>query len=1077
MGLRTQFIQMLGGVSKQTLPAVINDAFAQHRATFAAEQRAYQSSLSELLSTELGTLIRHRGLTRHEQAGYSNHGLVYACMGRRARNLAGLTFRLAKREPDGTPGEPILDHPLLERLANPFPELYSDGMQFVELWWLYVLASGNAYLMFDEKTAAKTRIPLSLTVLGAKHVSPKIDARTWRLLAWELRWGDTPRLVAPDALHQMKFANPDAGPQILGIGPLQAAQMEVDQDFARQRYDTAFFTNGAVLSATLKYDPGTNTRLAASLTPDQLKQAVEIFGDRHTGSPDKMHRVAALNAGWSLEKLGVSQRDMEFIEGRLFSARNIAMIFGVPRALMNDPEHGALSGEQLTAAEKLEARQNTVPDAKRASSFFQRTLVDRFAPGHIGYFDTDEIPALAEDFTEKVDNYVKLVGAQVPPRAAAELVDLGVDPTLLSEEVLVPAILAPLSDVLNPEPPLPRLPPTPPQVPPPDGAPDATPAGRRRLILLPASAVKRNGSAPADRAELRAIRWRAFVATFRPLERRFHRAVRAYVFALRREVLGNLNDVVSRSVADDILRILFDERVADGVLRRLARPFFAEAIRIGADGAAEEVGGDAIGLEAPGVRAFLDAKIVKVVGINDTIRDELRTALREGFDAGENLNGLATRVREVFDTTATRARTISRTEISTSVNGSRFLELAEQGIERHGWMSAHDQFVRESHAAADGEEVPLGEPFPSTGLLYPGDIDGPPEETVNCLPGDQRISGAVLAASKAFYAGPLVEIETRAGHRVTVTVHHPILSPRGFVPAGALREGDDILCEPLDIHGRSAFWDIQDQNGPPTIEQVFQALRAKGTSTTLRPRVGDFYGDARYFKGQIEIVSMVTLPAHEAIDADLMVEREAMAFPQELQQFDLVVPELAVGMSLPFRARSSSSPFPSASHLSPNRSWIHAEATPFESLALRLPTRFPAVFKQTADDDRAIGVIPLRQGQHAHSAVEVSKNAGDIDMHPLPTNVCRLGATADLTPRFPNPTGNRITLDSAQLAANLVRRYPARITTDRIYSLRRREFLGPVYDVHTVQGYFAAGYSATILHRNCRCSSYAVVSN
>ena len=50
------------------------------------------------------------------------------------------------------------------------------------------------------------------------------------------------------------------------------------------------------------------------------------------------------------------------------------------------------------------------------------------------------------------------------------------------------------------------------------------------------------------------------------------------------------------------------------------------------------------------------------------------------------------------------------------------------------WVTMHDDRVREGHALADGQEVPLGSPFVVDGeyLQYPGDPRGSAGNVVNC---------------------------------------------------------------------------------------------------------------------------------------------------------------------------------------------------------------------------------------------------------------------------------------------------------------------------------------------------------
>ncbi len=56
--------------------------------------------------------------------------------------------------------------------------------------------------------------------------------------------------------------------------------------------------------------------------------------------------------------------------------------------------------------------------------------------------------------------------------------------------------------------------------------------------------------------------------------------------------------------------------------------------------------------------------------------------------------------------------------------------LIESG-EEYLWATQGDRRVRHSHEKIDGMVRKDGEPFPN-GLRFPGDPEGPPEETSNC---------------------------------------------------------------------------------------------------------------------------------------------------------------------------------------------------------------------------------------------------------------------------------------------------------------------------------------------------------
>jgi len=121
---------------------------------------------------------------------------------------------------------------------------------------------------------------------------------------------------------------------------------------------------------------------------------------------------------------------------------------------------------------------------------------------------------------------------------------------------------------------------------------------------------------------------------------------------------------------------------------------------------------------------------MKVTGITETVRDQLRVTLQEAIDHGESAVDMANRVQDVMDIARGRAMTIARTEMGTAYSNGRMIGMKQAGINEHEWLSAKDDAVRPTHQI-DGEKVQVGEPF-SNDLLYPLDPAGPAEEVINC---------------------------------------------------------------------------------------------------------------------------------------------------------------------------------------------------------------------------------------------------------------------------------------------------------------------------------------------------------
>lgn len=91
---------------------------------------------------------------------------------------------------------------------------------------------------------------------------------------------------------------------------------------------------------------------------------------------------------------------------------------------------------------------------------------------------------------------------------------------------------------------------------------------------------------------------------------------------------------------------------------------------------------------------------------------------------------------------AARAETIVRTEMARAYNLSTYSQQQEQAARIPGltksWMATADSRTRQSHLAAHrryaDHPIPIGEPFIVGGaeLMFPGDPNGPAEETIHC---------------------------------------------------------------------------------------------------------------------------------------------------------------------------------------------------------------------------------------------------------------------------------------------------------------------------------------------------------
>jgi hypothetical protein len=150
----------------------------------------------------------------------------------------------------------------------------------------------------------------------------------------------------------------------------------------------------------------------------------------------------------------------------------------------------------------------------------------------------------------------------------------------------------------------------------------------------------------------------------------------------------------------------------------------------------------------------------------------------------------------------------------------------------------------------DEVAVPADEPW----ILEDGTQVMIPQEThPQCLLPDMLVAGEFVAGIISRYQGPVYELTTAKGHRLTVTPNHPIATVQGLIPAYALAEGDQVLSDERPFWRSISLGQPDNNQAPTTIKNVIETLRLRGSSAFQIGRL-DLHGDARWTDRQVEIV-------------------------------------------------------------------------------------------------------------------------------------------------------------------------------------------------------------------------------
>lgn len=133
------------------------------------------------------------------------------------------------------------------------------------------------------------------------------------------------------------------------------------------------------------------------------------------------------------------------------------------------------------------------------------------------------------------------------------------------------------------------------------------------------------------------------------------------------------------------------------------------------------------------VDQYLDVRLGSALPtrVNDQIRAGVNEVVVDRIERGGSLRDAVQGIKDVFRASLSRARTIARTETQIAMAASRFAQYEEEGVDEHVWVTAGDEFVRDSHKALDGEIRYVGDEF-LPNLTRPGDPNAEPSEIINC---------------------------------------------------------------------------------------------------------------------------------------------------------------------------------------------------------------------------------------------------------------------------------------------------------------------------------------------------------
>ncbi|WP_070258688.1 phage portal protein [Anaplasma phagocytophilum] len=333
-----------------------------------------------------GAIWEDRNYENFAQNGYIKNVIAFRAIHMIATAAGSVRLTLNKITKGGV--FQINNHPILQLLARPNSSMTRS--ELIEGIITYRLISGKSYIL-SIKNSEDVIQQLHLLRPDRVEIASKNGYVLYKYSVndevHEFHTNHT-SLLHHSLLHLKNFHPLN---DWYGLSPIEAASYSIQQHNQAGAWNQAMLQNGARPSGALVVNnkDGRNNSLSAEQY-QRLKSQIETFysGQKNSGRP------ILLEGGLEWKEMSLTPKDMDFIESKNISSREIALAFGVPPQLIGIPGDNTYSN--LSEARLSLWEQTVIPQLESILSHFNSWLVPCFGNNLFLSYDKESISALTE---------------------------------------------------------------------------------------------------------------------------------------------------------------------------------------------------------------------------------------------------------------------------------------------------------------------------------------------------------------------------------------------------------------------------------------------------------------------------------------------------------------------------------------------------------------------------------------------------------------------------------------------------------------------------------------------------------
>ena len=373
--------------------------------------------------------------------GYQENVIVYRCVNEIANSASRVKINLFRG------AQEVQEHPLLDLLYSPSPTL--SQAEFFQAAYAYLLISGNSYIL---SVGAENQPPTELYNLRPDRIRIRPSKRAMPLMYDYIIGGqmvdsyEVDQATGNSRIKHIKLFNPQD--DYYGLSPIQAASVDIDQHNLASKHNVNLLQNGARPSGAVIFKPKDETGAQVQLSDVQRNQLVNDINQRFAGTGN-VGKPMLLEGDFDWKEMGLSPKDMDFLQLKHMSAKDIALVYGVPSQLIGIPDSQTYSN--FAEAKLALYNETIIPLLDRVSADFNEWLTPLFGEDLELRYDIDSIPAMAEQRRRVFESVTTGVRDGILTRNEARE-QLGYEKIEGADSLLVPANLMPLNLASSEEP-------------------------------------------------------------------------------------------------------------------------------------------------------------------------------------------------------------------------------------------------------------------------------------------------------------------------------------------------------------------------------------------------------------------------------------------------------------------------------------------------------------------------------------------------------------------------------------------------------------------------------------------------